>query len=77
MALALPPTRLSRALPQLVRDYLVVSTDVGTAPQDRVATTPIYRKPASLEACADTFELHVEFVRSAREHERLAAIAGA
>ena len=47
MDLALPPTRLSRALPQLVRDLLVISQNVGAAPQNCVAIAPFYRKPAS------------------------------
>ena len=62
-----PPPIASRSVPflKLVREYLVVSKDVGTAPQNRVAFTPFYWKSACFEACAGAFELHFELVRSA------------
>lgn len=42
----------------------VVSKDVGTAPENRVAFTPFYWESAFVEACAVAFELHFELVGS-------------
>ena len=65
MAFATAPDSLPDLCPpQVVREHLVVSRDVGTAPENRVAFTPFHWKSACVEACAGTFELQFEPVGS-------------
>jgi hypothetical protein len=47
MVLRPAPNRLPKfALPQVVREYLAVREDVGTAQENRVAFTPFYWQSA-------------------------------
>ena len=62
---------------KLVREYLTVPEDVGTAPQNCVAFAPVYWKSATRQTCARTSELQFEPVGSEGEFQRHAACANA